>query len=330
MRKIRKTAKQAWDVLLNHGRVFSRRPGIVISFFLRVLICSNILKQLSSNFSAERYLDANRLPQDRPHSSQFFDCELLIVATKKDFSSLSLAVASAIKSQKSINFTRVNIVVPKIFLSEAKSLLFSSDAPIVFIDEDIYFEANDEVRIEEAFGVRSGWVKQQLIKIRHICNSNAQLTLVQDADTFLLRERAWFDTLGKQIIFQSEEFNPEYYNFMDRLRFKNSRKFSFVTHYMLFDKQKLEAALQAAGIYEQSKQVTTLTNHSNLKSESPFSIDYEIYGQYLLANNLCSLRKWSHRDIDPEFILNVSNRDNNLQKLSRKWSSVSVHSWHRP
>lgn len=325
----RQTAKKAWDIVLNHGRVFSRNPGFVISLFLGLMFSSGLLNKVSSSFSSERYLAANRLPSDSPSSSRLVECDLLLVATKKDFPSLSLAIASAINSQGRIEFTQVNIVVPTRFLTEARNIIFSAKVPISIIDEDSYFESTEKERIEEVFGLRSGWVKQQLIKIRHVCRSNVRFTLVLDADTFLLRERAWFDSLDRQVLFQSEEFNSEYYDFMDKLGLRNSRQSSFITHYMLFDKLTLEDALRAANIFDQPSQVSEIIRNSNLKSESPFSIDYELYGQYLLANDLCVVRKWSHRDIDSRFLLNAENKEKYLQKYSRKWSSVSVHSWHR-
>lgn len=327
MKLFRSLLKRGWDLVLNFGRQTNRKPGFIFGLFLVSLDRLGIIGRITSGFSAQHYLSATRLNPENSTVHTPFKCELLVVATIKDFELLPISIESVIKTQTSIIFTKVNVVVPENYLSEAKSISFSNKSLISIICEDEYFKNSEIIEIEEHFKQRSGWVKQQLIKIRHISNSESVFTLVLDADTLILRNREWVDEDQRQILFQSEEFNPEYYDFLSRSGIQPSRRHSFITHYMLFNRERLLEALALVGMNQPEKQLSVLLMNSRKGVESPFSIDFELYGQYLLLNNLCVLRKWSHIDINPSLISVTSDRERCLSELSNNWASVSIHSW---
>lgn len=327
MKLFRFALKRGWDLILNNGRQINRKPGFLFGLLFLTLDRTGFVNRITSGFSVDHYLSANRLPADHSFSVAPVRCELLVVATLKDFYVLPLSVRSAIKSQTSLAFTKINIVVPEEYLLEVEKIVFFVEVPITLICENVYFADSEAENIEKHFKHRAGWVKQQLIKIRHISDSGSDFTLVLDSDTLLLRNRCWIDQGQKQILFQSEEFNPEYYDFLTRMGGEPSKRFSFITHYMLFNRGHLIAALSQIGMSDSENQIRALVKHSKSDIESAFSIDFELYGQFLLKNDLCTLRKWSHIDIAPKSISIASHVEETISKLSKKWSSASIHSW---
>lgn len=327
MRILRKVAKKSWDLLLNYGRSRTSNPNRFYFGLLKAIDSLGVLKILGSSFSVSRFTSAVSLPIDESNSIQKTDCSLLLVVTWKDFHTLPIAIEYAIKSQTSLNFISITIVVPERYRAEGESIVSSLSSRVSVISEDEYFTISETELLQKQYRDRSGWVKQQLIKVRHICKSDFQYTLILDADTLLIRKRTWFDDSGKQILFQSEEYNEDYYKFLDKFNFPNSKSHSFITHYMLFDRNRMISALKALGIYELQTQIEKIHRNALPDALSPFSLDFELYGQYLLSNQLCVLRKWSHIDIDPKLINRDRSRIKELEKLSLNWSSVSIHSW---
>lgn len=137
---------------------------------------------------------------------------------------------------------------------------------------------------------RSGWLFQQLLKLNSDRFVEMENYLILDADTEFVRPRIFLHK-GKSILDQSEERHEPYHQTYYKLMGKQSiSKLSFVTHYMIFNKLKVnELKRDIENIHQQSWDAAIL-QLSDYSSPSGFS-EYELYGNYLLQTSPSGIKR---------------------------------------
>lgn len=281
----------------------------------------------------ERFFRVNRLKipkiQAIPNAATL---ELLYVATIKDFEVLALTIPTTLDSMSNFRISRISIIVPDEHLETLMSSIPKLPVEINLILESSLISAVEAQKLKEHFANRYGWVLQQVLKILFVSQSDSDGVLVVDADTALLCQRNWLDSGGKQVLTPTWEFHPPYYKFLEYHNLiEGVPGLTFVSHHMIFQPHVMNEIFVFLGWFTNLDIVKSLTSLSLEQENSPFSIDYELYAQYLYRfypekvslekwGNLESLRTLNHESVK-DFIRCV------IANSQGKYASVSFHSY---
>jgi len=255
--------------------------------------------------------------------------ELLMVVAEKDFPILPHAVESALKN--SLNeIAKVVIVTQNQVLEEVREIVSAivQNRELLIIDEDDLLDADIRKQLKVSLRNRYGWALQQFLCLAYTQQSQAEGVLILDADTLLVRPRAFIGD-GKQILMPTLEHHHPYYEFLHQLDplYENTSH-TFVSHHMLWQPLFLRQILDR--ICNQDLHLLALAAISNsiLSDESPFCVKYELYGQALWKLNpeAVQLCKWSNLGIQrPAKLPETFLRD--ITKTYRAYASISLHDY---
>jgi hypothetical protein len=266
------------------------------------------------------------------HSPASPTIEILFVAARKDFRTLELAINAAIETCRGM-ISRISIVVPDQDLAHCKAIVAScasSEIEITIKSESSVLDVSLVKLIFSQFGARGGWILQQVLKLEYVRNSPSEGVLVIDADTVLVKNRTWLNTDGSQALMPSWEYHRPYFDFLSTLPPFNSKvpfypRFSFVSHHMLMQPSIVKEIYRACDWNGPKNLVDYLCLRSNTNSQSPISIDYELYGHFLLLNHpeKVNLVKWGNTSTS--YTENIS-----IELLNKRFShfaSISLHTY---
>ena len=271
----------------------------------------------------ERFLQTTSLPLNfeipSTHSSPAL--EILFVCTAKDFEVLPEAIECAVKATNAHPLLRVSLIVPAADFELARNVDVNQEIPLVILSEEDFLAADLVHLLRSVFRWRAGWVIQQLLKVEYVSNSTSPAVLVCDADTLLFTKRFWFDASEKQILTPSWEWKPNYYVFLAKFGLTDyAPKYTFVSHHMLMQPKFLREARTFMGWKTATNIVEDLIVFYDGSEISPFSIDYELYAQYLYKNypDKVVLSKWANLGVKRnDFLQNRSKFDG--------YASISLH-----
>ena len=292
-----------------------------------------LLTRTKLRSTLQRFITANDFPVNEVQADLIVPTiELLYVAAKKDFEILASTIQITLNSLANYEVSKISIIVPDNQVQILKSSLPSIETPLVVISESKFVSENQFKEIESAFGERYGWVLQQILKVSFVKESSYPGVLVVDADTALLIQRQWLDTSGIQILCPTWENHPPYYKFLeDHGIAHNPPEFTFVSHHMLFQPQILNEVLSLQGWTSTENLLRSLLNSERVNENSPFSIDYELYAQYLYSAHpkKVVLEKWANFEAP-----NKQPKESTFDYVRRittdlrsNYASVSFHSY---
>ena len=302
--------------------------GFRISGVLAFLLPSVRLRR-----SLRRFINANNLPLHVVHVNQVLPTiELLYVATKKDFEVLGATLEVTLNSLSNYRINKITIIVPEDHVQTLVNLLPEIDLTVEVVVESSLISQSLVHKLKESYGDRYGWVLQQILKLLFVKSSSEAGVLVVDADTALLLERNWIDSTGRQVLCPTWENHAPYYKFLEDHGIPvNPPKFTFVSHHMLFQPSVMRDILRLQGWTTTEELVDGLLNSKNAEENSPFSIDYELYAQYLFLVHpeKVILQKWANYEArsrnSSESIDDYTKRI--LSFSQSKYASVSFHSY---
>lgn len=286
-------------------------------------------KGLSKYF---RYLEISTLPFTKLDSlpSSAPEIEILFVTTEKDFPVLKKAIQFASQATSHHKKTDFITLVPDHEVDICTKFLAELEFPVKVLKESQYINQDIRNRIKTKFGNRFGWVIQQILKDLYVLNSNSAGVLIVDSDTLLLEKRMWLDSEGNQLLTPSWEYHLPYYQFLEtRGVCDNWPKFTFVSHHMLMQPKILREAFEYAGWASTEALIDSLVEVQNLNEQSPFCIEYELYGQYIVSRypHLIKLEKWSNIGCSRDTTNGSSIEEIVFERYSGKYASVSLHSY---
>lgn len=144
---------------------------------------------------------------------------------------------------------------------------------------------------------RSGWLRQQLIKLSCDTVMPTEKYLVVDADTVFVRDTV-FEHDGRDILHVTgDEYHRPYFPAYRRLLSLERRyPLSFVTHHMLFDRSFLAEMRSAMEEIHHRPWHEAIIDCLDMREASCFS-EYETYGNFLYFRHRhdIHLRYWRHR-----------------------------------
>jgi hypothetical protein len=162
--------------------------------------------------------------------------ELLTVVEGKDLQMLGMVLEAAItNSTNPIN--KIVVITTTKDYEKCKKLLsgltFESITEVKNEDDITPLDLRSSLR--NKFGARYGWALQQVLAFDYIYNSQSAGALLVDTDTVITSKTQWLNEQGKQILMALMEYNPPYYEFLNKIAsFSKKPKWTFVTHHMLF------------------------------------------------------------------------------------------------
>ena len=306
------------------------RPGFR---FWVLATCWNFLALVQKKrlFPVMRFIRANRLPPDSASSQTTVSKSVgvLFVTAGKDLEMLEWSIPYAVRSLQTLSSNvKVSVVVPRIDLNRCRELL-DDMANVQIVSEDSYVTKEIVEALKLRFQDRFGWTLQQFLKVSFVLKSNLDAILIVDADTVLLEERNWISESGKQILTPSDEFNISYYEFLSSIGIgRVYPKFTFVSHHMLMQPSYLRLAFEHTGKNFPDEILKLVLNHDFQNTSSPFSLDYEVYGQYLFNHHRekVELLKWANLGIPRESNLE-DQIEREVHKNTGRFSSLSFHTY---
>ncbi|MBB6733728.1 DUF6492 family protein [Cohnella zeiphila] len=170
---------------------------------------------------------------------------------------------------------------------------------------------------------RSGWLYQQLLKLGSSSVVGHRHFLVIDADTVLIRPHR-FSADGKTTFYCRGWSQPEYFvTYRKLLGEKPPRPRSFVTHYMMFDKEKLRSLKHKIESRHGTNWYRAIIRSIDRKKQFGFS-EFETYGNYVYSRNPGSVRLRSARNkslASSPSALSASQKS----RLAARYRSLSFH-----
>ena len=155
--------------------------------------------------------------------------------------------------------------------------------------------------VQGKFRARAGWVTQQFTKLSFAHSSEANGVLAVDADTFLTKKRGFLDRTGRQVLLPTWDYHEPYLSAIKKLDvgFANltPANLSYVCHHMLYQPDLVRGMVLSLG-YTSILDLFrfAITSCSAESQMSPFSLDYELYGQWITRyrRDRFVLARWSN------------------------------------
>ncbi len=284
------------------------------------------------SFLFKRFFKANQVhfQKHKPEECISSPIEILFVSTHKDFPILPHAVSSALNVTSNFSNRSVTIITPDRYFAELEDLM--KDRMVKVEKESTYFDEEVLNLLERNFRSRRGWVLQQLLKLKYVMDSKAAGVLLVDSDTLLLEERNWLNNDGSQLLTPTWEYHRPYYEFLDLLGVSQLEpEFTFVSHHMMMQPKIVVELFYHLGWKDTSNLVDLICSSPTNGDQSPFSLDYELYAQYLYNNHpdKVVLGKWSNKAITRN--ASSDNTDSLIKnaalEYSGRFASLSFHSY---
>lgn len=256
--------------------------------------------------------------------------QLLYISTKKDFRTLSTSIEFAINSLQSCNLKEISVFVPENQVLECRKILRTSYPEITVESEYSLVNQEQWESLRNHFKNRAGWVLQQILKVAGALHSSMDFTMVVDSDTLILRQRNWIIDGKSSVLTPSDEFNPDYYLFLQKLGVGSELPVhTFVSHHMLIEKKFLIDALSCIGANSVSDLVDICITQADTNSFSPLCVDYELYAQFMIENHpeRIQLEKWANLGIPVKYFNYFRSKKYPIKILSKFYDSISFHSW---
>jgi hypothetical protein len=235
--------------------------------------------------------------------------------------------------ENSINtINKITIITRSIDVSMCNNLIakLKFKIPITVLNEDDVIIESDRLKLRTKFNENYGWILQQLLTVAYVLKSSSKGVLAIDADTIMLRNTLWLNSKGEQILLVSHEYHKPYYQFLRNISLiKYMPDYTFITHHMLFQPEKLKNIWRKVGVYNITDVVNILVENENLKPLSPVCLEFEPYAQGLMLNfpsqvvlsRFCNIRL-SAKSHQLDLAASIERlEDEGLYK------SVSFHSW---
>lgn len=310
------------------GQEIDRKAEPLGIFFILIKnIYASLVNQPSKKVDFNRFIDVNSLQFSGDHSNANIEVDILFVATGKDFPILKFSIKGAIQSLSNYSVENLVVIVPSTQVQTCRKIVKEIDLRIEVISEDEIVDFELRQRLKKIFGPRYGWVLQQVLKLVFVSKSRTSGVLVVDADTVLISPRDWIDSEGNQILTPTWEYHLPYYEKLRDLDICDiNPTYTFVAHHMLMQPSIVREILSKLEWDDVISIIDYLEKNQTSNSNSEFSIDYELYAQFLIRfyPEKVKLLKWSN-----SFQKGFSNEtiDQIINVNKGKFASLSFHTY---
>lgn len=211
--------------------------------------------------------------------------DVAVMVLEKDLKILPLCLEGIKKCVKN-NIDDIYLISPKSSIIE--DFCLSNRLTYLIEDKVLGYSPKElDIIVDTNLGLvnRSGWLFQQLVKLSGNVGKN-RYTLFIDADHVLLKEHLFLTSNERTIFYMSEEYNWPYFENINKLLKRNIKcpSLSYVSHKMLFDKEKLfDLHHKIEDVHSGQSWDKTIISLYDRHQSSGFS-EFELYG-CLFGNN---------------------------------------------
>ncbi len=236
---------------------------------------------------------------------------------------------------KDLPILRFCIQAARLFIEDGVDQIFivAPDSPGIkqvaqaerceFIDENAVFELRRSDVSCPVNGVdRSGWIFKQLLVLCADRVSSKNSILVLDADTVLIRPHR-FLFHEKVTYFVSDELHAPYYDaYRKILKMPWRFPMSFVSHYMLFERRRLEALRADIARENNCQWYDAIVSLGKETNDISFFSEYETYGNYCLFKypDDCLIQYCNNLAMSRSLIPDINRMINKYQNSHRAFS----------
>ena len=245
--------------------------------------------------------------------------DVLIPAITKDLKTLPYVI-DAVRKQVKHPIGSILIVAPK----QKKIQKLCRQKGCRFVDENTVLPITKKnIHYRSKKWERSGWLFQQLLKMSGDTLCTSKYFLVIDADTVLIQPHV-FRTGNKTLFFCRKWSQPEYFKtYRKLLGEKAAAPSSFVTHYMLFERSKLQQLKKTIASKHHTSWYSAIIRKMDKSKQFAFS-EFETYGNFLYSRNPSGLVL--RRALNKSINMNIAQMtQKQIKKQSRQYRSLSFH-----
>ena len=170
---------------------------------------------------------------------------------------------------------------------------------------------------------RSGWLRQQIIKLNASSICSRENYIFVDADTVLVNDMVFIRN-GKYVFYTSDEYYYKYYlGYKKLLGLKGRHHASFISHMMIFNKGLLEVMKKEIESYSRKRWFEAISELCSLNMNISFA-EQETYGNFVLNNYTDRVQTmyWHNLHLRRD---ELSNLDVIVDKYGKNYRSLSFH-----
>lgn len=245
--------------------------------------------------------------------------DVLIPAITKDLKTLPYVI-DAVRKHVKHPIGSILIVAPR----QNKIQELCRQKGCRFIDENTVLPITKKnIHYRSKKWERSGWLFQQLLKMSGDTLCTSKYFLVIDADTVLIRPHV-FRTGNKTLFYCRKWSQPEYFKTYRKLLGKKAASSSsFVTHYMLFERSKLQQLKRSIESKHHTRWYSAIIRKMDKSKQFAFS-EFETYGNFLYSKNPSGLVLRSA--LNKSLSMNIAQiTQKQIKTQSRRYRSLSFH-----
>ena len=257
------------------------------------------------------FLGVFRLLKKKKHNKSWKNISVVIIPViKKDINALKISINSLIKIQNYIG--EIHLII------RSNEIEFFQD----FRNEQVKLICEENILNSEEQKLR-GWLKQQLIKIKH-ASDLVQYSFVMwmDSDLTWINRESIFDDRNNPILRYSDENHILYKNGLIQLGFKPSWTRSFIPHYMVVEPVLCKDLLLVISKNEDYAREITKIAESNYDMFS----EYDLYAAiYLRSRQNVTMMYWNVKNSRSDLLLEHEKNSRKYAKFG--YTAIAYHNY---
>lgn len=248
--------------------------------------------------------------------------DVVIACVEKDLPILKFCVQAA-RLFVEDGVDRIFVVCPP---SEAIEAVARAQGCEVVHESDVIALKRQDVHCVVQGVDRSGWIYKQIVNLAADGISSREHILILDADTVLIRPHR-FLFHDKVTYFVSDELHPAYYEAYRKL-LKMPWRFplSFVSHYMLFERRRLESLRAAITRENGCAWYDAILDVGRTATDPSFFAEYETYGNYCLFHypDDILIQYWNNLAMSRGLLGDINRM---IQRFQHSHRAISFHDY---
>jgi hypothetical protein len=247
--------------------------------------------------------------------------DIVIVSHEKDFNNIKFIVEY---SQKNLKFDSIHLI-----LSERKEY---NDLELIksLTDKPIFLHLeNDVLKVDKSkINHRPNWIYQMLLKIFQEVTSNDDFLIIE-SDCLILKEINFFNDGRTNLYLCRDQNHTPYFNFNNLLGFGREYDHSFISEFMMYNKQIVKDLLYKSNCNNVYDFLEIIYNNVN---DNCYPADYELYGNFCFKfhRDKIDLKHLNYNFFGRESKYNPFWTDNEILNLIKSNSDkevISFHTW---
>jgi hypothetical protein len=195
--------------------------------------------------------------------------DIVIVSHEKDFNNIKFIIKYA---QKNLNFDSIHLIVSERKEFTDFELVKSLTDKPVFLHMESNILRVDKNRIQH----RPNWIYQMMLKIFQNVTDNDNFLIIE-SDCLILKEINFFEGEKTYLYLCRDQNHTPYFNFNNLLGFGREYNHSFISEFMMYNKQIVKDMLLKSNCSDVNDFLEIVYNNTN---NNCYPADYELYGNF--------------------------------------------------